>query len=109
MKRIAHSFGIMMIGFSWLAASAATAGDSSPYPVAGLAPDQRPAGAPAIMEFTRTDAWRAGALRGVTGPTPESILRFLGDQGAWYTPFARPGMPGPYDLRGLHAPQKAAP
>ncbi|OYX43944.1 MAG: hypothetical protein B7Z02_07110 [Rhodobacterales bacterium 32-67-9] len=26
-------------------------------------------------------------------------LKFLEDQGAWYTPFTRPGMTGPYKIR----------
>jgi hypothetical protein len=71
-------------------------------PVAGLAPDQRPADAPVIRDFARTDAWRAEALRGVSQPHPESILKVLDSQGAWYTPFNHTGMPGYYDLRQLH-------
>ena len=66
--------------------------------VAGLAPHQRPAGAPAISGFTPDAAWRARALTGVSAPVPAS-LRFLDDQGAWYTPFNHPGGPGYYDLR----------
>ena len=66
--------------------------------VAGLAPHQRPEGAPAIKEFTSDPAWRARALTGASAPVPAS-LRFLDDQGAWYTPFNHPGGPGYYDLR----------
>jgi hypothetical protein len=40
-------------------------------------------------------------LHGVSSPIPES-LKFLNDQGAWFNPFTRPGMTGPYDLRGWH-------
>jgi len=72
------------------------------YPVAGLTPEARPKGAPTITAFERTPEWRSKALRGVSEPYPSS-LGFLDNQGAWYTPFNRPGMPGPYDLRGLHA------
>lgn len=96
------------------APSTAMAADAAP--VAGLAPNLRPATAPVINEIQRGDAWRATALRGVTRPVPESIARAIDSQGAWYTPFTRPGMPGPYDLRGMHAaqpkavpPQQAAP
>ncbi|MBL8479087.1 MAG: hypothetical protein JNK59_07240 [Sterolibacteriaceae bacterium] len=66
--------------------------------VAGLAPHQRPEGAPAIKDFTPDPAWRSRALTGVSAPIPAS-LRFLDDQGAWYTPFNHPGWPGYYDLR----------
>jgi hypothetical protein len=71
-------------------------------PVAGLAPYQRPADAPAIKQFAPGESWRAAALRGVEPPPAESVLRMLDSQGAWFTPFIRPGMPGPYDLRRLH-------
>jgi hypothetical protein len=37
----------------------------------------------------------------VSQPYPAS-LRFLEDQGNWYTPFNRPGMLPPYDIRGWH-------
>ena len=104
MKRIAHLFGITMTALTWSAA-AALAGQN---PVAGLNPNERPAGAPATKEFARSDTWRTAALRGVSQPVPDSVNRFLGDQGAWYNPFLHPGMPGPYDIRDLHVPQKAA-
>lgn len=69
--------------------------------IAGLAPYQRPAGSPAIREFANAEAWRARAMRGVVDPPPAG-LGFLKSQGAWYTPFGEPGMPGYYDLRGFH-------
>jgi hypothetical protein len=65
-------------------------------------PTMRPANAPAIREFKQTPDWRQNALRGISEPIPAS-LKFLNDQGAWYTPFDRAGMPGYYDLRQLHA------
>ena len=70
-------------------------------PVAGLQPDRRPPGAPVIASFAPSAAWQAQALKGIA--PPQAGLDFLGDQGAWYTPFTHPGMPGRYDIRGLHA------
>jgi hypothetical protein len=72
-----------------------------PVYVAGLVPHQRPQGAPVIREFARTADWRTRALTGVSEPLPAS-LDFLNRQGAWYTPFDNPGMPGYYDLRAWH-------
>jgi hypothetical protein len=66
--------------------------------VAGLAPYQRPQGAPAISAVSHDAAWRTRALTGISEPVPAS-LRFLDNQGAWYTPFNNPGGPGYYDLR----------
>ena len=79
--------------------AAAALADS--YPIAGVDPAQRPAGAPVITEFPKDAAWYQQALTGIAEPYPGS-LRFLEDQGAWYTPFNRPGMPPPYDIRGWH-------
>jgi hypothetical protein len=70
--------------------------------VTGLVPHQRPADAPILGQFSPELGWRARALNGVSEPVPPT-LRFLDFQGAWYTPFDRPGMPGRYDLRGWHA------
>ncbi len=69
--------------------------------VAGTKPDQRPADAPVVHELEKNGAWYDHALTGVDSPYPYS-LRFLEDQGAWFTPFTRPGMTGPYDIRGWH-------
>jgi len=72
------------------------------YPIAGLTPDRRPVGAPVIKELKKTPEWWNKALHGISEPYPYS-LRFLEDQGAWYTPFTYPGMtPPPYDIRGWH-------
>ena len=71
------------------------------YPVAGVEPSQRPAGAPVIREFKKGDEWYAQAKTGITKPYPPS-LSFLEDQGPWYTPFNHPGMMGSYDIRGWH-------
>lgn len=73
------------------------------YPVAGTAPDARPPEAPRLESFAKDGAWYRRALTGITPPYPAS-LRFLEDQGAWYTPFNVPGMTGRYDIRTWHAP-----
>jgi len=80
---------------------------TAPY-VAGVQPDQRPAGAPKIGAYDKSGDWLARATRGVEKPHPPS-LKFLDDQGAWYTPFTRPGMTGPYDIRRLHQPPGGKP
>lgn len=73
---------------------------TAPY-IAGMQPDQRPAGAPATTEYAKPADWLAKATHGIEKPHPSS-LKFLNDQGAWYTPFTRPGMPGRYDIRHWH-------
>ncbi len=85
-----------------LLATASDAGAASDYPIAGLNPDRRPDGAPVIRENARSPAYEERFFRGVTGTRPASLSWFA-DQGAWYTPFDRPGMTGPYDLRNWHA------
>ncbi len=110
MKRPISGFLAAWSLSSWvvLQCSAATSGNALPY-VAGLTPYQRPAYAPVIRESKQTPEWRQNALRGVSEPVPAS-LKFLNDQGAWYTPFDRAGMPGYYDLRQMHTiPAKAKP
>jgi hypothetical protein len=102
MKTTMRLLGIALLGFPCLAVPPAAAEAPARF-VAGLVPDRRPADAPAIKDPKHDDAWRSSALRGVVQPAPDSVTRFLGDQGAWYTPFSRPGMPGPYDIRGMHA------
>lgn len=99
MVRIDLTLTPLVFGFAFcLTAGSVRAAD---YPVAGLAPDRRPAEAPTITEFRQDEAWRNRALTGISEPYPAS-LEWLDDQGAWYTPFNRPGMTGPYDLRGWH-------
>ena len=87
-----------LLAASGLCAHAQTA----PY-IAGVQPDQRPAGAPKIETHQKSADWLANATRGVEQPHPES-LKFLADQGAWYTPFIRPGMLDRYDIRHWHQP-----
>jgi hypothetical protein len=99
---VKHVFRMPLAALAAMACATMSPPAATAAPVAGLAPYQRPADAPAIKEFARSDAWRANALRGVTAPAPESIQKFLDHQGAWYTPFNHAGMPGYYDLRQLH-------
>lgn len=77
------------------------AGMADDRPLAGTRPWERPRGAPAIRKVDHGRAWYRDALRGIDKPYPKS-MRFLEDQGNWYTPFDRPGMTGRYDIRGLH-------
>lgn len=76
-------------------------GVATAYPIAGVSPDKRPDGAPVVAEYPKDAAWYNNALRGVDRPYPASF-KFLEDQGAWYTPFTRPGMTGRYDIRHWH-------
>ncbi|HEC07197.1 MAG TPA: hypothetical protein ENJ12_10105 [Thiolapillus brandeum] len=81
--------------------STAATGADPAYPIAGTAPYQRPAGAPVIEWVQHDRAWFEHALTGIQRPYPRSLY-FLDNQGNWYTPFTRPGMTPPYDLRGWH-------
>lgn len=74
---------------------------SAENPIAGTDPSQRPVGAPVITTVDHSGSWYTEALYGVSQPYPHS-LSFLEDQGNWHTPFNRPGMPDPYDIRGWH-------
>lgn len=76
--------------------------------VSGVHPDRRPEKAPVLKKLDKGPQWYAAATAGVSQPIPPS-LRFLDDQGAWFTPFTHPGMGGQYDIRGLHAADAAAP
>lgn len=69
--------------------------------VAGTDPSRRPESAPVVTEVVKDTDWYSRALVGVEKPYPYS-LRFLEDQGHWFTPFRHPGMTGPYDIRGWH-------
>ncbi len=44
----------------------------------------------------------AHALRGVEGVPPGNVASIAGS-GAWWVPLRGPGMPAPYDPRGLHS------
>jgi len=69
--------------------------------VVGTNPQQRLADAPEVREMAKPHGWYTWALTGITEPYPLS-LQFLERQGNWYTPFIRPGMTGPYDIREWH-------
>jgi hypothetical protein len=88
-----------LAGLAWFQGAAVQA--EAGYPIAGTQPSERPAGAPTVTEVQRPKGWYARALTGISQPYPPS-LRFLEDQGDWYTPFIRPGMHGRYDIRGWY-------
>lgn len=69
--------------------------------VSGLRPFERPANAPRVSDQNKDQDWYVEALHGVIQPYPYN-LRFLEDQGEWFSPFLRAGMTGRYDLRGWH-------
>ena len=100
MKTQRQSFALVLIALAvQYGAGTVQAASSYSYPVAGLAPYQRPVNAPTLTANLVADAKQV--LHGVSSPIPES-LKFLNDQGGWFNPFTRPGMTGPYDLRGWH-------
>ncbi|MEZ5478973.1 MAG: hypothetical protein R3E95_16285 [Thiolinea sp.] len=70
--------------------------------IAGTHPAERPAAAPVLTEVHKDGAWYEQALHGVEKSYPYS-LRFLEDQGNWFSPFIHPGMTPPYDLRHWHS------
>lgn len=82
-----------------------SAADGSAYPIAGLTPSQRPAGAPVVSVPQHPADWNERFYRGVTKPYPPSI-QFQAVHGGWYTPFDRPGMHPPYDPRNWHNEKK---
>lgn len=93
-------FSISLFNFLMFATVSLSA-MTADYPVAGTAPWQRPVGAP-IIEWVQHDrAWYEKSLTGINTPYPQSLY-FLDNQGNWYTPYTRPGMLRPYDLRGWH-------
>lgn len=98
MRKVKIILGLAIAGLS--SPSAILAASDNLF-IAGLNPDRRPANAPVISDVFKDQAWYTKALVGVTQPYPPS-LRFLDDQGNWYTPFNRPGMTGRYDIRGWH-------
>jgi hypothetical protein len=69
--------------------------------IAGETPDVRPAQAPVLTTHIKGEDWYCRALVGIARPYPAS-LRFLEDQGAWYSPFIVAGMTSPYDIRNRH-------
>jgi len=96
-----HNSIAPVVGALLLALTASTLAVAE-YPMAGVDPSQRPQGAPTISEVVKGPGWYERALTGISQPYPPS-LRFLEDQGNWYTPFNHPGMHGRYDLRGWYS------
>lgn len=90
----------MLIGVAGSTGSFASAGGG--YPIAGTQPSERPQGAPEIQRVSKDAVWYETALTGISQPYPNS-LKFLEDQGNWYTPFNHPGAPSPYDIRGWYS------
>ena len=74
-------------------------------PIAGLKPDRPPEGAPVLRDDTADAAKQKARLTGITKPYPGNVER-IAQQGNWYSPMFRPGMHGPYDLRGWHPSRK---
>lgn len=100
MQRATTRAAVRSITFGVILAAAQGAAVAEQF-IAGLRPGERPAGAPVLSQPARDANWMRNATAGVSEPLPPT-LRFLDDQGSWYTPFTRPGMPGPYDIRGRH-------
>ncbi|MBU0655614.1 MAG: hypothetical protein KJ914_10870 [Gammaproteobacteria bacterium] len=84
-----------------LMSATSTVQAEDPVYIAGTVPSERPATAPVITEVHKDGAWYAQSLTGVEQPYPSS-LRFLENQGTWFSPFVHAGMPPPYDVRGWH-------
>ena len=99
-KNIARIGGALAIGLMVLSLPSWSA-DAEAAPIAGLAPYERPAGAPTIRSAPKNLETTARRTTGVAKPLPDG-LEWLKDQGAWYTPFDRPGMVSYYDVRGWH-------
>ena len=74
--------------------------------IAGVHPGSRPEKAPVIVGFEKPAEWYGQALHGISEPYPYS-LKFLEDQGPWFSPFIHPGMTGRYDIRHWHKAKTA--
>ncbi|MCL2656516.1 MAG: hypothetical protein FWD62_03665 [Betaproteobacteria bacterium] len=93
--------GIALVGLCVGVVSAETNSKNEGEPfIAGIAPDHRPVGAPVIEVAQVLN--KKDALHGIGSPIPPSVNAMIKDQGNWYTPFTRPGMNGPYDIRHYH-------
>ncbi len=92
LNRLYFSFGLLFV--AQYAAAATT--------VAGLAPYERPAGAPVITsDAPLSDVQKERFFHGVDKPVPPGV-EVVAQPGGWYTPFNRPGMHDYYDIRGWH-------
>lgn len=100
--RMKTKFALITLLVAGLVGVNCTAAWSEVEVVGGITPDQRPQEFPVVTATGLTPAGEAMALYGVKQPYPPS-LKWLNDQGGWYTPFIHPGMTGPYDIRHWHA------
>lgn len=80
---------------------------AAPGFVAGLVPDQRPAGTPVKADSPPTSEQMARYLKGVEGTPPGNVTHIVGT-GNWWVPMRHPGMTPPYDPRGWHTSTPAA-
>ncbi len=80
--------------------------EDAPAYIGGMAPDHRREDVPIVKAAQAPD--KNSALRGIDQPPPASLESVVEDQGAWYTPFTRPGMTGRYDIRKYHEARSAA-
>ena len=96
--RPSKSISALVFGLALALSLPAWCVDAVAAPIAGLTPYERPVGAPSSRGIMRTPEQTAKITTGIARPLPDG-LDFLKDQGAWYTPFDRPGMPAYYDLR----------
>ena len=96
---------LTLIGAAGVALAMSSAVLGAQTVVGGITPSIRPVDAPRIEHIARDESWFRQALTGVSTPFPPS-LRFLDYQGEWHTPFNRPGMTGPYDIRRWHTPSR---
>lgn len=82
-------------------------GPGSPAPgvsaIAGLQPDRRPVLAPRITASAVAPFVQRQRLAGISEPLPGNVA-VIAEQGAGYSPMFYRGMPGRYDIRGLHTP-----
>lgn len=96
---------IILAGFPTLA-QAQKAPEAPTYPIAGINPSQRPAGAPTITEVKHGKEWESRFFYGISKPYPPH-LGTPANWGNWFVPFDRPGMTGKYDIRGWHVQKKS--
>ena len=101
LRKISRVLAGAVLSMAFVSGAVSRAGAEGTYPIAGIHPDQRPAGAPVIAFMSKDATWYRNALAGVSRPYPKSLY-FLDNQGHWFNPFQHPGMNPPYDIRGRH-------
>lgn len=95
-------FGLAVAALTRAQSGVVVEGEPPQHFVAGLAPYERPQGAPILVKAPAASIRAKESLHGIVEPVPATITLFLKDQGAWYTPFSWPGAAPPYDLRAWH-------